>query len=290
MDFVNQTGTTLYKAEPLPSNLCGFSLFSTAKTLPLDLEAKWNSATKDDGPKTGYTLGVYLPKSSTNKLPTLNYGAAIIIRENTDRWTLVHEFMHHLFMLRSVENGHNDDVMKESIGTYVSEIEAIDNNTTITDDAQKYLLKTPAFVKLSNEIDSLMVHYSLEEITIEATLKDAVGAGNLKYVPTDGDNWYIYSSAVKAYGYYMGIEEDAKKFLKGLPANAYNETTAIKDVLSMVDRRKGMILDMVRRYPYDDKKQGGAKVAKAQRDHSACPHEAEVQVILDRVNGVLNKH
>jgi len=287
MDFVNQTDATVYKSELITTNLCSSNLFATAKDMTLDVEARWNSA--KDTVKKGTILGLYLPQVDSKDYPSLKNSAAIIIRENTNRWTLVHEFMHHLFMLRSLEQGYRDDQLRSDLSKVSAEVNAIypDEDQPLTE-AQALKLAIP-LAKYTKIADTFLVHYFLEEMTIEATLKDAASAGSLKYVPTGEDNWYIAVSAQKAVDLYAGLAGEIANVAKKLPSNANAEVMALYDAISIIKKRKETIDLIQKRFPYDLSTQGGALLTAKAHEHQGCAHEAEGEEIMKSIEKVIRK-
>lgn len=285
--FVNMTGATVYKSELIPTNLCSSSLFSGAQTMPSDISDKWKSSNKDL-PEGQVILGLYLPKKDSSFFPSLHDGAAIIVRENTNRWTLVHEFMHHLFMLRAVETGYSDEGMRAEYSVAATIVDDIDSDKSLGI-FEKYQKIALPFARFAKAQDNLLLHYFLEEITIEATLKDASAADVLKYVPTEEGNWYIYESAKKALKMYENISDVADKMLIYLPSSATVERAAMTDLKASIAKRKATIATLKARFPYDDKSQGGVLLSGAAPSHVGCSHSEEGEKIMAIGNKVTDK-
>ncbi len=285
--FVNLTGATVYKSELIPTNLCSSSLYTGAQTMPSDISDKWKSSNKDL-PKGQVILGLYLPKKDSSLFPSLHKGAAIIVRENTNRWTLVHEFMHHLFMLRADETGYDDEGIRAEYSITKAIIENIFSDESLDDNKKSQKSALP-FARFAKAQDTLLLHYFLEEITIEAILKDASSNGVLKYVPTEEGNWYIYESAKKALKLYEDISDVASQLLNYLPSSAVAERAAIADLKASIEKRKVTIAALTDRFPYTNESQGGVLLSGAAPSHVGCSHAEEGEKIMTISKKVTDK-
>lgn len=277
--FVNQTGATVYKSSLVETKECSSSLFADANSMPSDIENKWNEATKTTDDSDSFVLGLYLPKTDSSKYPSLYNGAAIIVRENTNRWTVVHEFMHHLFMLRASEQGYDETTGRENYINGITELKMVLERKDLTD-AQIALAAVEPMKKYAAGLDSMMIHFTLEEMTIEATLKDTLAAGSLKYVPANS-NWYIYSSAENASKSYDSVYDLARAIRSALPYDKTLERSAMDSIINLVLTRKTAMSEITRKYPYDNKALIGGMLLLPDDQHTGCSHTAEVQQILN---------
>lgn len=285
LDFVNQTGATVYKSELIPTNLCSLSLFATAKTMTSDVKKRWNSA-NDSLSDDSIILGLYLPKTDSPQYPSLNKGAAIVVRENTNRWTLVHEFMHHLFKVRAAETGYNDETAKAEYTKLADALDKIGNDKTLTDE-QKYQKGARPFIQYANAADTVYRQYFLEEVTIEATLKDAATAGVLKYVPTEEGNWYINKNANTALEIYQSLDNAAVEIIKALPVTQAEDIIDLTNLRTVFAKRFESVKKLHTRFPYD-KTQGGARIFGHVKTHTGCSHEEEGKKLLEIGTKVTN--
>lgn len=288
LDFVNQTNVTVYKSELIPTNLCSSSLFASARPMTKDVKQRWNSANaglEDDS----VILGLYLPQTDSTLYPSLNKGAAIVVRENTNRWTLVHEFMHHLFKVRAAETGYNDDKAKAEYSSLADVVEKIAQDKSLTDE-QKYIKIARPFIDYVKAADVVYRQYFLEEVTIEATLKDAWTAGQLKYVPTEEGNWYINKNAKTALKIYTNLDEGLVEINKALTVAQANEIIDLANLRTVLARRLESVQKLHSRFPYDES-QSGLRIFGHEKTHTGCSHEEEGKKLLeigDKVTDIFN--
>jgi hypothetical protein len=276
--FVNQTGATVYKSSLVDTKDCSSSLFASADSMPSDIENKWNESTKTDDDSDSFVLGLYLPKTDSAKYPSLTNGAAIIVRENTNRWTVVHEFMHHLFMLRASEQGYDETTARMNYIYGLSELQTIAKRKDLSD-AEKALALVEPLKKYVAGLDSMMIHFTLEEMTIEATLKDSLAGGQLQYVPKNS-NWYINKSAETAVEQYQNPYDLAKNIRDVLSADKISERAAMDSIVNLVLSRYVTMSELIRKYPMEKQTLQGGMLLLTNDQHTGCSHAAEVQEIL----------
>lgn len=282
IEFINKTGVTVYKSSPIASQICQRPLFAQASELPSDLEKIWKMANGDHKEKDSLILGLYLPQDFDNTSTSLKKSAAIIIRENTNRWTLVHEFMHHLFSQRAIQLGYKQNEEKSKLESAIYNMQRIAKDPSKSE-AEKYFQLVSPFIAYAHGIDSQMIQFSLEEITIEATLKNLQNQGLLKYAPA-GSNWYISVSAEKALENYKKVEDLGYSLYLELPHTAIKERESIMNVLSMVSKRTQAIENIQRQFPTEDYSfytTHGVMPDSEGLHHEGCAHEEEAKRISD---------
>jgi hypothetical protein len=209
--YVNQDEVTVFKYD---TDGKGCSLFRTASPMPAAVRSIWNSAdSKDDGTRM---MGLYVGKT-TSKLQLSKLELPfIIVRENSTRWTLVHEYMHHLFMVRSLEQGHDDSQIFLRRNKALTDFEIKLNRSELTTESgvRSAVESFLNFVKIDDERN---VHYVFEEMTIEDQLRRDFESRDLTFVtPYDYNSagWYIEYSA----GWYRSYASQLKIFISKLGA------------------------------------------------------------------------
>ncbi len=174
VDFISQAGVQLYKAES-PRASC--SIFAGLSPVTSLFQKIWSDASR--GMAEGYRLqGLYLE----NHFGAQRSGqATIVVVPDTSRWTLVHEFFHHLFAEEFQKNEIKEDLKVKSRS-------AFDRYSSLHSDWNR--------LRLSEEhemIDQLLIYsksernltilYPLEEVTIEQNLIIQHNAGAFQFVP-----------------------------------------------------------------------------------------------------------
>lgn len=174
---VENTGAQLFKVS---TTIEGCSFYRFLNPAPSDLRKMWDDSA-GGAAGGGSILGVYLPVSS--KFQSTQTKPAIMVREVTDRYTLVHEFMHHNFATHPLDqNAISDDQLKSQLESLIQKL-ILQEKTYRTDKSlenAKQMAKTLA--QLGYAFDQLMVRYTFEEMAIEAVLGQEYENGNLKHV------------------------------------------------------------------------------------------------------------
>lgn len=289
LKFIQQTGAVVYKSSLIPTKGCSQNLFTEASPMPSDVQSRWDAANGTTESDT-YILGLYLPQNKETDAPSLKRNAAIIIRENTNRWTLVHEYMHHLFMVRALQQGYSDAQTNSVFKSSLDEVTQISNRTDISK-AEMAALSALPYARLAKALDTKLIHYTLEEMAIEARLQQALSQGRLKYVPKNS-NWYIAQSGKSALEIYAAIENMGSTLLSDLSRDGSkrSESDAYTATLRNLSARQSAIKGLQRAYP-DDSQQalaGSSLAASASPVHMGCSHEAETEKLLQVIRS-LNK-
>ena len=195
--FAKFSNLEFYSVGAMSQKSC--KLFSFLPIAGSTERAVFDGFQKASSEKKSNILGVYF--SPENKdFEGKNKNAFILMREDTTRWTLVHEYMHHLFS-KEVQSIKRDmdvtDGLDKEITIYKKVYEDYEKNPS----NQNLFLLVKSFEKIIDLRIEILKRYTLEEITIESYLIGHYRSGKLKYVPT-GDlksaKWYINSSVKSA--------------------------------------------------------------------------------------------
>ncbi len=152
----------------------------------------------EDGGKSTL-LGFYLDKEIVEQISgTTSIGPVITVKNDSERYTMVHEFFHYIF-----------DLSREVSGTQL-QINLAQSNQAFSDAADDYssvetmanLEKlTVTFDNFSKDLIKVLKEYTLEEMSIEYELNDLYQRNALQYVNyysrLNGD-FYSVSSAESA--------------------------------------------------------------------------------------------
>lgn len=155
-------------------------------------------------------LGIYFsPENKSFK--GANQNAFILMREDTTRWTLVHEYMHHMFS-REVQPIKRDIDLTSGLEKESAVFEAALDKLKVSESSQNLLAVLQSLDKIVGIRLELLKRYTLEEITIESYLVGHYKAGTMKYVPRgelSGARAYISSNVKTA----RQSDEDLTKFI-----------------------------------------------------------------------------
>ncbi|MES3036939.1 MAG: hypothetical protein V4736_03450 [Bdellovibrionota bacterium] len=208
--FAETTDVRFYRTSSHMSGTCDF-MKSISQT-PTDLESEF---AKVNGDNT--ILGLYLNVRTPN-VPTTNSEAAITVRKDSNKWVLVHEYMHHLFHIQlNAEYGETTGI-KEQVNVAFAEYEAADKvlkAAPTTDRKEPLKLASQKLINLDETVLSLLKQYLLEEMTIESHMGEKLERGQLKLVlPAQRINGaaYVLSSAKKTQEIMELFKQESKKF------------------------------------------------------------------------------
>lgn len=212
--FVNETGVQILSAEKKGSLDCnGFSSLSSISSQD-EIEKEWKKLASKDNNKQ-YVAGLYLPQNPLSPIEALKNKSVIIVRENQERYTLVHEFMHHNFTESAKKNklldGNEEQKFKTHLQKAFSILKNVDSHST---DAQIYYALSACqddFLAAFNNFDKIILGTALEEVTIESLLVDQILNNSLQFIQKDNlkqSSWYIGYSADRAESLYSNLIED----------------------------------------------------------------------------------
>ncbi len=194
--LVTQAGVNIYKGK---HNKKGCSFFAGLVDAPTDLQAEWDRAQRAN---ENAILGLYLPPDAG--INSIAQTPAIIMREKTDRYTLVHEFFHHNFSRHRSDKIENvQDPRKEFI-KLVDKIDGVANAYKRSRTAENAKAYVDLALNVATVADEFMVEYTLEEVSIEVELGKKYKSGELKYVSKlsrENGRLYLLSSIDGVGGY-----------------------------------------------------------------------------------------
>jgi hypothetical protein len=280
VQFINQTTAHVYQSSVVHSTVCSKDLFEALPKMPRDVTKKWRDASPKQA--NAVLMGLYLPKDEdirNTDLPSVKTKAAIVVRTNTSRWTLVHEFMHHLFMLQAVTEGYNERVAWNELLRTVDRTEQIDKDTSLTA-GQKLDLQAENYPALLAAFDSQMVHFTLEEMTIEKTMKEHLRNAQLAYAP-ESSNWYIQASASKAKETYNSVRKFGEDLIRIANQNPGHQPAVdkIRNANLLIDRRVSEMSLITASFP-DTGSMMDHSLAPAFDLHNGCSHETQGDDVL----------
>jgi hypothetical protein len=192
--FAQENGVRFYKsADPISVGACPFA--ATLPEAPADLKAEFAVVGG-----SGATTGLYLPLHSPN-LASTNELAAIVVRADTNKWVLVHEFMHHLFEMQRKADGVRSLNLEDSFTSNYDEYKLAFAAARVASGPVRIEKIKDAVAKLKsfNEAALLLLQTNaLEEMTIESYLAHLLDQNQLAFVHKQqrlNSAMYIMSSA-----------------------------------------------------------------------------------------------
>ncbi|MBC7385473.1 MAG: hypothetical protein H7301_04815 [Cryobacterium sp.] len=199
---IESTGANVYVSGAYTERSCKNLGFN--RTLPADLSTRWDEI--EEFYRESIIGGVYFAQDGGGA--SLFQAAAIIVREDASRWTLVHEFMHHNFHAHAkVANVSNEESLSER-NELEKKIRVLNLAEGITPE-ERLKEQSHAFLALVDVTDRRMIGLQLEEVAVEATLQDSYDSGDLTFVsPGSYANagWYIEQSRRGIVALYASLD------------------------------------------------------------------------------------
>lgn len=174
--FIEQDGVALFQ---VPLAVKGCSNFGSLNRAPRYFENYWKDINSDG------LLGLYFPENRA-RAGGLDQ-SLILVRPDTTRFTLVHEYLHALFDRARLARGVSDQELMQNLeqarrGKLIAgRLRAEDQ-----DDRDKVIKVADAWIQEALWTTKASVHFALEEITIEAIMAQMTLDGHLQRV-TDFD-------------------------------------------------------------------------------------------------------
>lgn len=235
-DFMRGDGVdTYYVPVSVSSNAC--SPLSGLPQASTGLFGIWKGVDSEGG-----VLGLFLPVNRVRDEGA--YRPVIMVRPDTDRYTLVHEYMHYVFNSIREQRGFTDERFLRELDEVQKKYEGVskvDDNSP----REKVVPYLNAWMGLASKLVELSENFALEEMTIEALLTDEARAGRLQHV-TDFNRKnsveYIRSSAATAASIYKAVSDDFEKVMKLSRKHELN--TTIEELETLAKRILANMNDM----------------------------------------------
>lgn len=216
--YMKSLGLSIYKAPPVSPATCSVNNLSFLQAMPSDIKNTFDRGSADL-PSDQAIFGLYLPKGNkrVNPGPSTDENAAIVLRENVSRWTAVHELMHHLFYTYSTtEEGFNEQDSFDTLKSSGQKLNQIFPAGKVAINSSNFEEVRQAIYARFFAMDNILIHYTLEEATIEDFLKTYHSKGALVYAP-ESSNGYLNSSLKSAAESYINYQKIIDLLLKYEP-------------------------------------------------------------------------
>jgi hypothetical protein len=285
--FIPKTNAIVYKTAQAPTQQCSKNLFDSLSAPPTDLQQQWQQAAPEK--EDSILMGLYIPKSQvpSTDVPSVATHAAIMLRTNTNRWTLVHEFMHHLFMLEAVAEGYNPSTERQKYVDATNQWNDIASHKSMTTD-QKIDALADVYVALVSTTNTQLIHFPLEEVANEIKLKEYLADHKLDFAPAS-TNWYIQNNADLAIQTWTQTQKLGDNLLSIIATHPGHDAAAKKyqEMQDLISARVQEIENTVRAYPVNrGSLEHDLSVTLGVESHAACSHQVEAKEILKRARGL----
>lgn len=214
--FIKSQGLDVYSTK----GGCGCDFFAKIPKAPVALMNHWNGIDKEN------LLGLFLPIVQLQEiLPGSAKTPVLMLRADTDKWTLIHEYMHFLFDQQRTKNEHlsSDDIFYTF--NSAASIFGAQTKTALTTDirikATSLSSYAMAYVNFLNAFLDYTTAFTLEEVTIESFLSEQYINGKL----TQATSYARMGAAGYLYSKYREFNTLIAEFTTGNMINSETKET-----------------------------------------------------------------
>ncbi len=195
--FSALTGVTFYKVDKRKNKTIGCLFTGTLPNAPTLIEKKFREIegdTQSEDPDSSL-LGIYMPSETVQSLTDFAYSEnMIVVLNDSEKYTMVHEFMHHLFKLGKKES---DGMIKNRLIRSFELYEAAEEKFKSNETAANLIHFSTQLERLVIDLIPFLRSFHLEEVALETEMYKHYSRGKLRYISEDSrrnGDWYITSS------------------------------------------------------------------------------------------------
>lgn len=145
---------------------------SSLNEAPANFQSFWQSLGSPN------VIGVYLPRNRSQRLGSEH--PVILLRQDTDRYSLIHEYLHHVFNSVREAQGLSEEEFFERFDRRSAELDRVGPLTLLDENdpsrVQRYLR---AWTQAQEVLLEALVIFPLEEVAIESLMQEAVRQNQL---------------------------------------------------------------------------------------------------------------
>lgn len=190
--LINSLGVKVYK-----SVAKGCPMFKDLPVVTGEPLKTWKEATKTDT-EQGFTAGLHIGRDyKHNGKP--KWESVIIVRDDADRWTLVHEMMHMLFHKWETEEGVPSHTLRSDSAKTQRQLALALNAFKTSGSGTDFRNVAQRFYDVAAMDHEMLKRSALEESTIEDTLAVRLLDNRLRFLPNRTRNaWYLLQNLQRA--------------------------------------------------------------------------------------------
>jgi hypothetical protein len=256
--YVMDMGVNVYR---IPRSRGQCPMYYALPEVPSNLRSVWDEIAGGSG--QGQLAGAYFEICEGNCPDYSMSNPTILVHESSDRWTLVHEMMHHNFnSLRKANHGTESiNAIRERVRSGQINLESLVDSYDQNRSRQTLTAIANQVYSLINGIYVLLVNTTFEEIAIESLLLEEAANGNYTYISRDSTNsaiWYIKYSRQDGLRHFAAFSDVLLKIGREASRNEW------RDINTIVERAQSDI-DTVRAKTANILSRAETNAAKAQR-------------------------
>ena len=251
--FAELQGVRIFRMEGATSRC---HMFDSLEGAPADFKSHWDRIAAGDGGGRGTLVGMYLERGSP-EVPTSGATTALIgVRPDANRWTVMHEYLHHLFQLDPSRQGTSGAELKQRYVDERNELNSLYLLYVASYDVDDFRRFVDQFLKAYRTTRELLTRYFLEEVTIETLLQEELAEGGLGFAPfmETASDGYIRQSAQRANDQLSQLNRMAERisarlYMVDLPirqrlfAEANSDRLALIEEIRVLKERSGRRLE-----------------------------------------------
>ena len=234
VDYIPTRGAQIVRVDSRKLGAClGYTSIAQASNRA---QRYWSAVENDLYRKSNNSklLGLYIPEGS--RYLAKDDKAHVLVPPDTEKWTIVHEYMHHEFDrgARSETTYAHPDLLNDEVHPalkfFTDRLSSPSTGTrNLSND--EYREWKQNFDRLTTYLVPFIKAFMLEEVAIESRLFDAYQSGAIKHVPDFRDDAIDYMEAnygrVKAIGI---VYSQAAGALRSSPHRDVNQPLVTKEV------------------------------------------------------------
>jgi len=289
--YIPEAGVKLFTADRVSPKSCD-NLGSVAK-FPSEISSYWTMANQGIGDSAGKgsTLaGLYIPQGTDlNDGSFLKDGPMIVVREDVDRWTVVHEFIHHLFYVEASKSGWDSTAAHDQYQKTVDSAQSLDPSSVHTEaDAQNISAQLQTF---TTQLQQMTLHYAMEEVAVESLLRDAYEKGNFPNVSElsyENAGWYIQQNAKNALQSFAELRDFIGQFKDVMTQVAPDVESSLEAFVDQtLSANESEIKAIQASIPSSDDSNDTVKPnRKIVGEQIHCEHEQDMEQILKQLHNL----
>lgn len=228
--YAKNLGLTLFR-NPRPSRR-GCPTYYVLDAAPPDLQQEWNKHAADG---EGQLAGLYFENCTSDCAEWSVVNPTIMVNETADRWTLVHEMLHHNFntQRKVLHEGRSPQNLTATLGARIRGINSLYEKVLAATATMSELKQVATDLQaLSDDLYEILRMTSFEEMAVENLLLDEYVAGRLKRVQSQSlynAVWYIAFSRRDGMRRFEALSELLESISIQATRRDWHEITRIND-------------------------------------------------------------
>jgi hypothetical protein len=243
--FAQMTGVTFFKVANINLKYgCPYTQSLPTVHSIIEAEFRESEAKVQQANKDSTLEGFYLDYDMVSDAlgQSNNVGPLIVVKDDSERYTIVHELMHHIYQLQNPKTGMQIQIdHSRSAREYSKAADAYNKDQS----AKNFETVVSRFETRTRDFITVLINYPMEEMANETELFNLFNSGKLRYVNKNSRrdaDYYIYSSAEKALERLKAVQEELSELTSIVDSSTDQDApadvrAALKARLSAIDTK-----------------------------------------------------